>query len=354
MKDIERTLIYLATGLVQLHDNLLQEKAIKMPYPCTLQQGMHKLAAIQIDRQLKPIVNLQDFLVLAHQPLDSWQIELPEGFASMNDKLLDYGIPTSYCMEWAHEMGADAYQQEQLLPGVMEICRREKRPESYTEFRNLLIRHPVITSIDLQHAKMNPLLRPLAGEISDAYTTAPPSASINEQFQLCGHCGGLLLRIEDGNFQCENERCRLKGFAVRETLDAHMNVQWLRSGLRRYVAQPGVAEVELQDELEAWEIPVEMWVNFDAYDLRVHFSDEVWAIDVKDWSNPFLLANQAGPIQRNPRWNRAFYVFPDERKQQRSDYLRAFKNYWTPPSNTSAMMHSDFLKLVRQKLETEI
>ena len=120
-KDIERTLIYLATGVVQLHDNILQNKTVRMPYPPALQQGMHKLAAWQVHKKQKPIVNLQDFLQMAHQPLSSWKLDVPEGYASESDKLLDYGIPTNYCMQWAHEKGADAYQQEQLLPKVRAL-----------------------------------------------------------------------------------------------------------------------------------------------------------------------------------------------------------------------------------------
>jgi hypothetical protein len=350
-KDIERTLIYLATGIVQLHDNILQKKTVRMPYPLPLQQGMHKLAAWQIHNKQKPIVNLQDFLQMAHQPLSSWKLDVPEGYASESDKLLDYGIPTNFCMQWAHEKGADAYQQEQLLPKVMDTCRRENNPDAYTAFRMLLVRQPAISAIDLQRAKMNPQLRALASELGEAYTPAPPSAIVDGSFQLCAHCGSLLLRIDNNTFQCENERCRLRGYRVGNMLDAQTGVLWLTGGLRRYVSQPGLAEIELQNELQALGIEVEMWVNFDAYDLRITLGNEVWAIDVKDWANPFLLASHAGPIRRTPSWNRAFYIFPDERQQQRSDYLRAFENYWDRPSNTDALMHSDFLKLVRKKME---
>lgn len=350
-KHIELTLSYLATGVVQLHDNTLQKKSVEMPYPRTLQQGMHKLATWQVSDNQKPIVNIQDFLRLAHQPLSSWKLDLPEGFASENDKLLDYGIPTNYCMQWAHDKGVDAFQQEQLLPKVMDTCRRENNPDAYTAFRMLLVRQPTISAIDLQRAKMNPHLRILASELGEAYIPAPPSAMIDGQFQLCGYCGNLLLRIDSNSFQCENERCRLKEYSVRTTLVAETGVLWLTGGLRRYVSQPGLAEIELQDELQEMGVKVEMWVNFDAYDLRITLGNEVWAVDVKDWANPFLLASQAGPIRRTPSWNRAFYVFPDERQQQRRDYLRAFENYWDRPSNTVALMHSDFLNLVRKKME---
>ena len=252
-----------------------------------------------------------------------------------------------------HEQGVDAHEQEQLLPKVMEICRQSQQADSYTAFRGLLIRQPVIDLMSLQEAKMEPSLRLLASEISEAYIPAPPSATHNGVFQLCKHCASLLLRVKGKEFQCENERCRLRGFAIGKTIEATSSVLWLKGGLRRYVAQPGLAEIELQKELENLGLLVEMWPNFDAYDLRVTIGDEAWAIDVKDWVNPFRLAQNAGPLRQNPSWQRAFYVFPDERQQQRKDYQRAFKNHWKKPIRTEAVIQSKCLKEVWRKLEAK-
>lgn len=351
IQDMERTMVFLASGLVQLHDQTLRGDPIRSPYPKALQQGMHKLASLQVDAGLYPIRGLQDLLMLAHQPLLTWQFDWPEEFAEPLDKLLDRGLPTNFCLQWVHDQGVDAFDQEQLLPKVMEICRQAQQPETYTAFRGLLIHQPVIDSMSLQEAKMEPTMRLLAGELSEAYTPVPPSSNQDGVFQLCKHCSGLLLRIEGGDFQCENERCRVRGFAVERVIDATAGVLWLTSGLRRYVAQPGLAEIELKKSLENLGLTVEMWPNFDAYDLRVAIGNEIWAVDVKDWANPFRLAQQAGSLRKNPHWNRAFYVFPDERQQQRADYRRAFENHWKRPSNTSALMQSEFLSEVRRKLE---
>jgi hypothetical protein len=116
------------------------------------------------------------------------------------------------------------------------------------------------------------------------------------------------------------------------------------------VARPGLTEVELQDALEDMGLEVEMWPAFDAYDLRIRFTDTIWAVDVKDWNNPIELARHAQYIPEKPNWDKAFYVFPDERKRQRSDYLQAFTNHWKRPPNTTAMMEKDFLRHVRNKL----
>jgi hypothetical protein len=69
-----------------------------------------------------------------------------------------------------------------------------------------------------------------------------------------------------------------------------------------------------------------MWPEFDSYDLRVEFPDgKAWAIDVKDWANPFLLALNVKNIPLGSALEKGYFVFPDERSRQ-ADYVRAFRN----------------------------
>jgi len=101
---------------------------------------------------------------------------------------------------------------------------------------------------------------------------------------------------------------------------------------------------------------VELWPNFDSYDLRIVFpDDEAWAIDVKDWKDPFLLARkvkpQDPPIASDPPWTQAYFVFPDDRKQQRSDYKRAFCNHTGLPKQIKAKFEKELIKDVKRKLE---
>lgn len=49
--------------------------------------------------------------------------------------------------------------------------------------------------------------------------------------------------------------------------------------------------------------------EFDAYDLRITFPDgQIWAVDVKDWTNPVRLARHLRPLPSEPKWHRAFIV----------------------------------------------
>lgn len=346
-----RLLVFLANGLVQIYDQTLRGTGLSSPYPKSLQQGMHKLAAHQIQVGKKPIRNLRELLSLVESPLDSWGLKFDEEIVGQGDQLMERGIPTQFCLDWTHEQGPNALEEETLLHEVMAICREANRPDTYSAFRNLLICRPVLKTFELQQAKQESALRPVRDLLVKAYIPAPLSAAFDSTFGCCGRCGGLLLRIEGDQFECENEHCWTYELTTQRTISIEEGVLWLENGLRRYVARPGLAEIELRDKLEDLGLSVDMWPNYDAYDLRVRVGDEFWAIDVKDWSNPFKLAQAVGAIRRNPHWDRAFYVFPDERKQKRPDYLRAFRNRWVKPTATNAMMLSDFVNEVKRALK---
>jgi hypothetical protein len=103
-------------------------------------------------------------------------------------------------------------------------------------------------------------------------------------------------------------------------------VRWLAAPIRTFIAAPGRAELRLERDLSALGVKVELWPRFDAYDLMIEFPDEhVWAVDVKDWSNPVQLAKQLGPIPSDPTWNRAFYVPSREAVAATPGYLKTLR-----------------------------
>jgi hypothetical protein len=92
------------------------------------------------------------------------------------------------------------------------------------------------------------------------------------------------------------------------------------------VTLPGLAEIRLEQRLLKLKLKVDLWPDFDSYDLRIEFPDgKAWAVDVKDWASPFLLALHIKNIPLNPPVERGYFVFPDERSWQ-ADYVRAFRN----------------------------
>lgn len=354
----ELTLHLVASGLIALAQQARERAALTLPYPPSLQRGLNRLVLTCLRRNRQPPQGLMDLLTWCRQPLSTWGLELPDGSVDGGEHLLDVQIPTATCEAWARTGGdveADL-SEERLLLNVIGVCKGANAPETYTAFRRLLIEQPVMTAFEYQLALAEPTLDLLVDQIRAAYEPAPVAAIRNGQLATCEVCHNLLLRTQNDVFVCEDEVCRAHGpLPPARTLTAREEVVWLRRDLRRYIAAPGRAELRLAQQFLDLGLQVELWPVFDRYDLRVTFPDGIiWALDVKDWGNPFLLARSVNrkPFPTDPPWHRAFFVFPDARHTQRSDYLRAFTNTCRILSDrVGACFERDVLRRAQQKLK---
>jgi hypothetical protein len=336
------TIQLIATGLMKLSDQTGRGRPIYLPYPTSLQRGLDKLGLECIRQGHKPVQGVPELLDWCRQPFDKWPLSLDLEEIGPGDKLLDDQIPTATCEAWAclnPDVEAELSEQ-QLMLSVMALCRAAGRPESYSAFRRLLIEQPVLTQFELLQKKSELTLYPVLDQLVEAYQPAPLHCLAQDgKFYICQSCGNLLALTPSGELICEDETCRLSCGPARTNLNTLLaqsknksiryqdEVFWLKRGLRRFVTAPGRAEIRLYNRLTDLGIEVELWPNFDAYDLGIKFNTgEVWAIDVKDWANPFLLAQKVKPLPEQPYWNLAFFVFPDEKLKERPDYIRAFKN----------------------------
>lgn len=352
----ELTLRLIASGVIQLSEAVKNGQSLRLPYPHSLQRGLDRLVLKCLNRCQAVPQGVPELLDWCRRPLSEWPLELPED-AGIADTLLYGQIPTSICEEWAiasADIEAELTQQ-QLLLNVMQVCQSADAPDSYVAFRRLLIDQPVLTEQDLLQHCINPALERLEEQIHTAYEPAPDSCAVDRYFYCCATCGNLMLRTHQGDLICAEERCRRTGSVKGDRpLPQKQRVLWLKRGLRRFIAAPGRAELRLAEKLKTLGLNVELWPNFDQYDLRIEFADgEVWAIDVKDWANPFLLARkvqQQNPlIPSHPPWTKAYFVFPNDRKVQRSDYLRAFTNHCPLPKPIKAKFETEFIKDVKTK-----
>ncbi len=215
----------------------------------------------------------------------------------------------------------------------------------------------------LQCCQLKPSLEILRELLPQAYESAPLDYMVKGNFFCCPICGNLQQpNYEQTRFSCENGRCRrlaAKGGRGR-VLAAQEQVYWLKRGQRSFIAHPGLAELRLEKRLLGLGVEVEMWPEFDSYDLRVKLPRKTIAVDVKDWSNPFLLARkvQEKGFPSSPPWDEAYYIFPKERKQEQPDYVRAFSNTcnssngWVKIGHKiKAAFENDFVKMVQKELE---
>lgn len=329
LSEDEFVLSLIATGLVRLHEEISSGNPLRYPYPTPLQRGLDRLTVLKLKRDEKSPQSIPNLLQWCQKNLREWSLQLPPDSIGENDRLLDGHILTNLCESWAcanTDVEAELSEQR-FMETLFDICQAHNGEFLYTAVRELLITKPVLTALEFQQVQIEPDYEPVEHHIQIAYQAAPQSALLNGEYHCCAHCGNLLLRTANDQMICENERCQTMGIEVSRVLSDREQPYWLRRGLRRFVAAPGVAEIQLADELKSRGLKVDLWPAYDRYDLRIYLPDaKIWAVDVKDWANPFILAHNVKPIPKHPEWHRAFFVFPDARQKQRRDYMRAFRN----------------------------
>lgn len=358
------TLHFIATGVIQLAERVAKGTPIDSQYPIPLRLGLSRLDMVRYRHGLSLIRSVPELLSWCRRPLKEWPLEITSAHLEPDDRLLDDQFPTSVCESLAcatNDVEADL-SERRFMSSVFSTCQAAKSPETYVTFRRLLIEHPVLTEFELlQQRNDHPELNLLTDHLKVAYEDAPLDYMLHDHFHCCPTCGNLQQpTVQMDRLLCEEERCRRHTKAQPgRVIPTREHVLWLKRGLRRFVTLPGLTEIRLERRLLKLKLKVALWPEFDSYDLHIEFPDgKAWAVDVKDWANPFLLALHAKNIPLHPPLEMGYFVFPDERSRQ-SDYVRAFRNACNSRKSTGkvviggriqAKFERHFLADVRKRL----
>ena len=93
---------------------------------------------------------------------------------------------------------------------------------------------------------------------------------------------------------------------------------------------------------------VVLWPGVDRYDLLLRFQDGTWAVDVKDYKDPFALGKHIAQDNRHVaenglKWHYWFYVYPSYREISRPDYANHVRRAAGPlPSNVVILSDKQF------------
>jgi hypothetical protein len=304
-----------------------------LPYPPEAQRALDRTVLACLLRGAVPPLSIADLMTWCRdRPVVDWPLDLPDDLADPDDRLVDPDAlqPTRLCFEWAIDRPDSATEQidRELVHTAIERCRAANSPASYIAFRRLLIERPVLTRDKAADVALEPAFTPIDGLLTQIYLPAPAGWSRNRRFAACGRCHTLLAPTRDGEWWCENDRCRRQGNAPLGPEYAEDDgVLLLTRPLRLFVTAPGQSELRLERRLRRLGLKPELWPGFDAYDLRITLPDgRVWAVDVKDWANPALLARHTVPLLDDPPYDEAFVVVPEHRLH-RKNYLDVVRDH---------------------------
>lgn len=314
----------LASGIVRLAEQLRSEPAVRMPYPVPLQRALDRFSVMCLAVEVDPPRSVMDLLDWASRPFgrSPWPPWLQVEGMDEGEVLLAHGEPSKACLEWAVFSGdvEAEVREHRLITAVLDKCRAHDRPDTYVEFRKLLVERPAMSERDLTLQLARPELALIANEVRAAYRPAPAETTIGGYAVVCGGCRNLRTVDGRGRRVCREWDCP---DPVSETawLPAAEGVVWLSRELRMFVAGPGRAELRIAHALEDKGIKVRLWPDFDACDLLPE--GLAWPADVKSWGNPVRLARRLTerPFRPPPGSERGFIVIAKEQTVGRPDYV---------------------------------
>ncbi|MBC1238676.1 hypothetical protein [Nostoc sp. 2RC] len=327
------TLEQISAGLIKVQ----ARQGRLYPYPQDLQLGYDRvvLAFLVGGKALDVPDSIPKFYELCEQPFEEWGVEIDDEIDS-SDSLLFLGEPTELTIELAEAFGGSVLSQEQTKIATELLQHCQSHPQGvqiYTKFRRFIIEHPVLSNQEFVKAKGDfGLGVGLSDLLDECYEPVPSCYELEGNFYACPYCHALAgvnpQRQVIANSSCN--RCP-PGRRLKRKVKLPSDCLKLKRGIERFWFYPGRAEIQLFQKLVDLGLEVELYPECDRYDLRIKFSDgEVWALDLKDYSNPYLLVRNLGdePIPSEPSWNVAYIVIPAERKKDRPAYLKELKSRW--------------------------
>lgn len=338
-----QALNFFAVGLYRL-DKLSQKDNVVALLPLNLEfrQGWELLCYICFQAGELPPRTLSELVQWLRTPVSHWEVSTRLLAAKFNAPLIEAsGILSALCIELASPLveaiNLRQEMEDALFRQIYQFCWDTGDVDGYSNVREFINRSKVLEdvysgiTVNLNwHDEVRALL-------TRCYETIPKRCirqdSEGKYIARCPHCGWVLEWKRDEATCYEGGSCaELKGdlgeHRVRQPYISGM--VRTTSGIQRYVAAPETALLSLVDTVSAWwGVHCTLYPNLDAYDLLIEFPNgKRWAVDLKDYKRAVSLAFalRDKPFKFEPRWDKAFYVFPDYRANQA--YLVEFGNYW--------------------------
>lgn len=355
MHSTQTVVSFIASGLIKWQHNYEKNNSY-YPMPEELKRGINMLAAIWTEDSKDYPKDNHEIIKFLSNPISSWGLDKGYGFEA-DEALLQYGELTDLCYELAVDnKNIEEELTQKVILDVMNTCRAEEDQQGYVNFRKKIIENPILKKEELINWA-NDIASSSAADLLKEFYEDIPIYAVNRDGAVykCSYCGWTVEWDKDGNGRCHNSLCHqyTNNFRkIKKLKEEPKKLVRLKRGCMRYLAKPGKYELILKEKLLKLGLKVELWPNFDLYDLKVIFPDgEIWAVDMKDYSNPDLLVARLGSFPEEAYYNKAFYVIPQYRYSFNPTFERVFENtYKYKKENLQLFMENNFLKQVKEKL----
>jgi REase associating with pPIWI_RE/pPIWI_RE three-gene island domain Y len=365
LAEAKQVMTHLAVGLLR-QDEAMQ-KGVASPVTALdeqLQWGWDKLAFLCYKQYTLPPRHLPQLIDWLHRPVEDWEGLGPLfAEASLSGPLLSYGAPSELCTELGRglHLSSDPERELQDTPfkEILAYCQKHHLAEQYKEARLFLVSNPYLPFGGItisSDSKWDPEVRKwLRLSYESIPSTCRRMTGEQECIALCPRCRWPLeWRSSKRSIAvCYNDLC---GHLIPGIHDPQ---RWERvipeamrttRGIQESVVAPEVPLLELQRRLkDEYRLSCDLWPEVDSYDLAVHLSDgQCWAVDMKDYRSPTDLAAKVRGFRPTPKWDRAFFVFPEHRRSP--GYLQTFRALWNKPKGqrVEALFVKNFLWSVQE------
>jgi len=368
----EQVFPYLALGLAKY-----AEQEQKYPYPPELLYAQHHLSLAMLDSY--PIT-ITAFFELCKKPLAEWwpSSTLPLDIDKRFELLTPDGDVSQYTIDYltVYKLppGAKIENIQTILDNklMLHILSMAKQAYLYdpvgAHLDYVAVRQYVITTPWTTTEKLRREFRHLRHiNIDDVGNLYQDCRSVDAAllyrrpgmqescYWNCRFCGPLYVR-KDRLGSIKPSACEQRCLAMQdwEQRDVWNNTRVLKRGIHLQTLIPGIAELELYRWLTDEVLPAQpalrviRWPGIDCYDLQLIFLNEVWAVDVKDYKDPFALGKHVSQDSRDfepsdLKWHKWFYVYPRYRELQRPDYQAcALRAAGQLPPNVAILSEEQF------------
>lgn len=258
------------------------------------------------------------------KPLSNWNLNniINEQFG---DKCLfnvyQNGHVSSFCYEYLRNSKLpnvrelELFQKELEQRKILEFLNI-KNQDTYVAVRKFIIENKYIDNTKLAQIISNIDVSKMSKFKELYYEQIPIKAINNGKIFKCPHCGWIL-NWKGNEPICCVPSCMDYGIDIKECIEVDIKKYRYRltPGVMTFISKPGDCELRLYNKLKKLGLDVELWGEFDTYDLKVSFEDEEeWIIDVKDYKNIYNLVNSLKNNEfSNVVYDKAFFVIPEDR-----------------------------------------